>query len=50
MDAGPRAAFNRAWSPALYRQYLDRVSQALGPLPFRVAETPFFISLGCASR
>ena len=46
MDPGPRAAFNRAWSPAVHRRYLDRLSAELGPLPFRVAETPFFISPG----
>ncbi|HSP20299.1 MAG TPA: hypothetical protein VLQ79_12335, partial [Myxococcaceae bacterium] len=44
MDGAPRAAFNRAWSPALYRRYLARLEQAVGTLPFRVAETPFFIS------
>ncbi|MGZ6131245.1 MAG: hypothetical protein ACXWLF_04425 [Myxococcaceae bacterium] len=44
MDPGPRDAFNRAWTPALHRRYLDRLSGALGPMPFRVAETPFFIA------
>ena len=32
MDPGPRAAFNRAWSPALHRRYLSRLSGELGPL------------------
>ena len=44
MDPGPRAAFNRVWSPALYRRYVDRLEQELGPVPFRLAETPFFVS------
>jgi hypothetical protein len=44
MDPGPRAAFNRAWTPELYAQYCGRLEQALGPIPFRLAETPFFIA------
>ena len=44
MDPGPRADFNRAWTPALYRRYVDRVEESLGEVPFRLAETPFFVS------
>jgi len=44
MDPGPRTAFNRAWTPDLYRRYCARLEKALGPIPFRLAETPFFIS------
>ena len=44
MDPGPRAAFNRAWSPALHRRYREPASGELGPVPFRVAETPFFVT------
>ena len=44
MDPGPRAAFNRAWTPELYSRYCGRLEQALGPIPFRLAETPFFIA------
>src|SRR5262252_2963492 len=44
MDPGPRAAFNRAWSPALYRRYVDVLEARLGEVPFRLAETPFFVS------
>ena len=44
MDPGPRTAFNRAWTPELYRRYCARLEKALGPIPFRLAETPFFIS------
>jgi hypothetical protein len=44
MDPGPRAAFNRAWTPELYARYCQRLEQALGPIPFRLAETPFFIA------
>jgi hypothetical protein len=44
MDPGPRRAFNRAWTPELYARYCARLERALGPIPFRLAETPFFIS------
>lgn len=44
MDPRPRAAFNGAWTPALYQRYLGRLQQSVGPLPFRVAETPFFVA------
>jgi hypothetical protein len=44
MDPGPRAAFNRAWTPELYRRYRERLEAELGPIPFPLAETPFFIA------
>jgi hypothetical protein len=44
MDPKPRAAFNRAWSPELHQRYVDRLEQTLGEVPFRLAETPFFVS------
>lgn len=44
MDPGPRAAFNRAWTPALHRRYVDGLQSMLGEVPFRLAETPFFLS------
>ena len=44
MDPLPRAAFNQAWSPDLYRRYRERVEAALGPVPFALAETPFFVT------
>ena len=44
MDPGPRAAFNRAWTPALHRRYVDGLQSTLGEVPFRLAETPFFLS------
>ena len=44
VDPGPRAAFNRIWTPELYARYGSRLQKALGPIPFRLAETPFFIS------
>jgi hypothetical protein len=44
MNPGPRAAFNRAWSPALHRRYLERLESMLGEIPFHVAETPFFLT------
>ena len=44
MDPGPRAAFNRAWTPELYTRYCRRLEEQLGPVPFRLAETPFFLT------
>ena len=46
MDPGPRAAFNRAWTPALHRRYVEGLQSMLGEVPFRLAETPFFLSPG----
>ena len=44
MDPGPRTAFNRGWTPELYRRYVERLQSRLGEIPFRLAETPFFLS------
>lgn len=39
-----RTAYNRAFSEAFYRRYLGDLSERLGcEIPFRVAETPFFV-------
>ena len=44
MDPILRQAYNRHVSDAFYKGYLDALSERLGcPIPFRVAETPFFI-------
>ena len=44
MDSAYRPAFNRAWTPALYGHYRARLEAALGPIPFALAETPFFMT------
>ena len=44
MDPQFRPAFNRAYTPELYRAFLQRLETALGPVPFRVAETPLFVT------
>ncbi|HXX30650.1 MAG TPA: hypothetical protein VEJ89_08025 [Myxococcaceae bacterium] len=44
MDAAPRSAFNRAWTPALYGRYRSGLEAELGPIPFPLAETPFFLT------
>lgn len=44
MDPRFRPIFNRQFSDAFYRGYVDDLSRRLDcPIPFRVAETPFFI-------
>jgi hypothetical protein len=44
MDAAYRPHFNRAWTPELYGRYRARLETALGPIPFALAETPFFVT------
>ncbi len=44
MDPAYRAAFNRAWTPELYRRYRTRLEAQLGLIPFALAETPFFLT------
>lgn len=44
MDPLLRKAYNAAFTPALYRRYLDRLEGRVGcKIPFRVAETPLFL-------
>ena len=44
MEPKLRRLFNDAYSPELYRRYVDRLEGSLGvKIPFRIAETPFFI-------
>lgn len=44
MDPRFRSAYNAHYTDAFYQSYLDALSRRLGcPIPFRVAETPFFI-------
>lgn len=44
MDSLPRSSFNRAYSPELFRRVMHRLESQLGHFPFRVAETPLFVS------
>jgi hypothetical protein len=51
MDPKFRALYNQAFSPALYRRYIDRLETYLGvKIPFPVAETPLFIPLALRDR
>lgn len=44
MDPALRRAYNAAYTDETYRQYMSRLEGLLGcHIPFRVAETPFFI-------
>jgi hypothetical protein len=43
MDRVLRAAFNRAYSDDVYARYRKILDDAIGPFPFRVAETPLFL-------
>ena len=44
MEKISRAAFNAAYTDDLYKKYLNRLESLYGHIPFRVAETPLFIS------
>jgi hypothetical protein len=44
VDAAYRPLFNHAWTPELYARYRARLEAALGPIPFALAETPFFVT------
>ncbi|MFI5298871.1 MAG: hypothetical protein ACHREM_12305 [Polyangiales bacterium] len=44
MEPNLRRLFNAAYSPELYRRYIDRLETRLGTkIPFRVAESPLFL-------
>lgn len=44
MERSFRQAYNRAFTPDLYRRYLSKLEAHVGhPIPFRVAETPLFL-------
>lgn len=44
MDPLRRARFNTAFTPELFADFLGRLERRLGPIPFRVAETPLFLT------
>jgi hypothetical protein len=50
MEPSLRRAFNAAFGPEVYRTYLARLEERLGPIPFRVAETPLFLPLGLRTQ
>ncbi len=43
MDSPYRAAFNRHFGPELFARYHRWLESAVGPFPFRLAETPLFV-------
>ena len=51
MDRELRRLFNAGYTPELYRRYVDRLEAYLGvKIPFRIAETPFFIPRALRDR
>src|SRR3978361_1824732 len=51
MEPSLRRAFNAAYTPEFYTRYLELFERRVGsPIPFRVAETPFFIPKGLRDR
>jgi len=40
VDTKRHQLFNQAYTPPLFRNFMDRLENRLGPFPFRVAETP----------
>lgn len=50
MEPSLRRAFNAAFRPEVYRSYLARLEARLGPIRFRVAETPLFLPRGLRTQ
>lgn len=50
MDQSYRHAFNAVWSQDLFQRYMDELQARVGPVPFRVAETPLFLTADCRDR
>lgn len=51
MNPELRRLYNAAFTPDLYRRYIDRLETWLDvKIPFRIAESPFFIPKGLRSR
>ena len=44
MNRSERSLFNARWSEELFVSYRTRLEKDVGPIPFQLAETPFFIS------
>src|SRR5689334_4026610 len=43
MHAAFRRVYNQAFSPEFYEQYRNRLQAEVGPIPYRLAESPLFI-------
>jgi hypothetical protein len=43
MHTAFRRFYNQAFSPEFYEQYRNRLQAAVGPVPYRLAESPLFI-------
>jgi hypothetical protein len=43
MHASFRRAYNQLFSPQFYEQYRNRLQAEVGPIPYRLAESPLFI-------
>ncbi|MFL5346941.1 MAG: hypothetical protein ACJ8AT_19330 [Hyalangium sp.] len=43
MHAAFRRVYNQSFSPEFYEQYRNRLQAAVGPIPYRLAESPLFI-------
>ena len=50
MEPTLRRAFNEAYSETLYTRYRERLERAVGPVPFRLAETPAFLPTALRDR
>ena len=50
MDPRFRPVFNQAFGPGLYQKALALLEGRLGPIPFRVAETPLFLTAELRDR
>ncbi len=44
MDKARRALFNAAFSEQRFQSYMQRLERKVGPVPFRVAETPLLVT------
>jgi len=44
MDPRRRRPFNEHWTEKAFAQYRDSLTSAMGPIPFRLAETPLFLT------
>ena len=43
MHADFRRVYNQLFSPSFYEQYRNRLQAVVGPVPYRLAESPLFI-------
>ncbi|WP_224365262.1 hypothetical protein [Hyalangium versicolor] len=50
MQSDFRRVFNQRFSPEFYEQYRNRLQSVVGPVPYRLAESPLFIPLAVRDR